>query len=74
MTASIATLSAGKPVERKLNVRPDTLDFRDRMFEATLIEVPTHIPLAAWRKLRVPWPRWPTTCCRGARSFPTARP
>src|SRR5687767_6649907 len=52
--ATIATLSAGKPVERKLNVRPDTLDFRDRMFEATLIEVPTHIPLAAWRKFRVP--------------------
>jgi len=52
--ATIATISAGKPVERKLNVRPDTLDFRDRMFEATLIEVPTHIPLAAWRKFRVP--------------------
>ncbi|NPC55487.1 C1 family peptidase [Caenimonas soli] len=54
MTGTIATASGGKQVERKLNVRRDTLDFRDRMFEATLIEVPTHIPLAAWRKLRVP--------------------
>ena len=54
MTGTIATVNGGKQVERKLNVRRDTLDFRDRMFEATLIEVPTHIPLAAWRKWRVP--------------------
>ncbi len=54
MTGTIATVNGGKQVERKLNVRRDTLDFRDRMFEATLIEVPTHIPLSAWRKWRVP--------------------
>ncbi|RYY81035.1 MAG: peptidase C1, partial [Comamonadaceae bacterium] len=28
--------------------RPDTLDFRDRMFEPTLVEVPTQIPLASY--------------------------
>ena len=54
MTGTIATVNGGKQVERKLNVRRDTLDFRDRMFEATLIEVPTHSPLATWRRLRVP--------------------
>lgn len=27
--------------ERKFDARPDTLDFRDRMFEPTLVEVPT---------------------------------
>jgi hypothetical protein len=54
MTETIATLSGARKVARKLNVRRDTLDFRDRMFEATLIEVPTHVPLAAYRKFRVP--------------------
>ncbi len=54
MTATLATRSGAKPVQRKLNVRRDTLDFRDRMFEATLIEVPTHVPLAAYRRHRVP--------------------
>ena len=38
----------------KLDARPDTLDFRDRMFEPTLIEVPTERPLAAFRRLKVP--------------------
>jgi hypothetical protein len=54
MTDILDTVIDGAKVQRKLNVRPDTLDFRDRMFEATLIEVPTHVPLAAYRKLRVP--------------------
>ncbi len=54
MTETLATGSGAKQIVRKLNVRRDTLDFRDRMFEATLIEVPTHLPLAAYRKFRVP--------------------
>jgi hypothetical protein len=54
MTETIATRSGNRQVERKLNVRRDTLDFRDRMFEATLIEVPTHLPLAGYRKWRIP--------------------
>src|SRR6476619_489041 len=41
-------------VSRTLDARPDTLDFRDRMFEATLIEVPTERPLANYLKAGVP--------------------
>ncbi|HSH90309.1 MAG TPA: C1 family peptidase, partial [Ramlibacter sp.] len=54
MTETIVTRSGAKPVLRKVNARADTLDFRDRMFEPTLIEVPTHIPLKAYRELKVP--------------------
>lgn len=36
------------------NARPDTMDFRDRMYEPTLVEVPTHIPLSRYRRARVP--------------------
>src|SRR5262245_41926204 len=39
---------------RVLDARPDTLDFRDQMFEPTLIEVPVRRPLAAYRRYRVP--------------------
>jgi len=39
---------------RRVNVRPDTLDFRDKMFEPTLVEVPSRIELAAYRKHKVP--------------------
>lgn len=39
---------------RRINVRPDTLDFRDRMFTPTLVEVPTRIDLESYRKYRVP--------------------
>ena len=40
--------------ERKLNARPDPIDFRDRMFEPTLIEVPPRIQLAEYRRYGVP--------------------
>jgi hypothetical protein len=39
---------------RTLDARPDTLDFRDRMFEPTLVEVPTRRPLDDYLKFRVP--------------------
>jgi len=39
---------------RVYNARPDTMDFRDRMYEPTLVEVPTHISLSGYRKLNVP--------------------
>ncbi|HYD75927.1 glycoside hydrolase family 19 protein [Ramlibacter sp.] len=39
---------------RRLDVRPDTLDFRDRMFVPTLVEVPTHIPLGDYLDVGVP--------------------
>jgi phage terminase Nu1 subunit (DNA packaging protein) len=39
---------------RILNVRPDTLDFRDKMYEATLYEVPTAISLDEYKEWKVP--------------------
>lgn len=45
---------ARSPSSRILDARQDTLDFRDQMFVATLIEVPTYITLASYRKWRVP--------------------
>jgi len=39
---------------RLLDARPDTLDFRDRMFEPTLVQVSTERPLAAYTKVGVP--------------------
>jgi hypothetical protein len=35
-------------------VRPDSLDFRDRIFQPTLIEVPSEIPLSAFQHVNVP--------------------
>lgn len=40
--------------EHVFNARPDTMDFRDRMFVPTLIEVPTHIPLGNYLDHDVP--------------------
>jgi hypothetical protein len=40
--------------KRKLDVHPDPLDFRDRMYEPTLIEVPPGRTLASYQKYRVP--------------------
>ena len=39
---------------RLLDARPDTADFRDRMFEPTLVDVPTHVPLERYLALGVP--------------------
>jgi hypothetical protein len=38
---------------RRLDARPDTLDFRDKMYEATLIEVPPRRPLERFREAGV---------------------
>ncbi|HEX7889418.1 MAG TPA: C1 family peptidase [Ramlibacter sp.] len=54
MAPTIATRAGRSVVQRVLNARRDTLDFRDRLFEPTLIEVPTHIPLADYRAWKVP--------------------
>ena len=37
-------------VRRKFDARPDSTDFRDRIFEPTLIEVPTHLSLSEYQK------------------------
>ena len=46
----------------QLNARPDPIDFRDLMFEPTLIEVPPHITLdeyrAKYRHNHVPVHEW----------------
>ena len=39
---------------RKVNVRPDTLDFRDQIFVSTLVEVPIRTDLEAYKRLEVP--------------------
>ncbi|MCY7317543.1 MAG: C1 family peptidase [Ramlibacter sp.] len=51
---TLKTGSAGNQTVRKLTARRDTLDFRDRMFETTLIEVPTQILLADYLAWRIP--------------------
>ncbi len=53
-TTTLATRSGRATVQRVLDARRDTLDFRDRMFEPTLVEVPTHIPLADYRAWKIP--------------------
>jgi predicted chitinase len=40
--------------KRVLDARPDTLDFRDLMYTATLVEVPTHVPLGEYMDYGVP--------------------
>jgi hypothetical protein len=37
---------------RVLDARPDTPDFRDKVYEATLVEVPRERPLAEFMKCR----------------------
>lgn len=54
MASTLATGPAGNKVPRRLNARPDTLDFRDRMFESTLIEVPLRIPLKKYLVHKIP--------------------
>ncbi len=39
---------------RRLNARPDTVDFRDLMYVPTLVEVGTAIPLDRYRRIGVP--------------------
>lgn len=45
---------AGTSPARKLDARPDTLDFRDQMYTPTLIEVPTHVSLGEYLECEVP--------------------
>ncbi|HJR73050.1 MAG TPA: C1 family peptidase [Luteimonas sp.] len=42
------------PTRRLFDARPDTADFRDRMFEPTLVDVPTSVPLSRHLRLGVP--------------------
>ena len=40
--------------DHRYDARPDTLDFRDLMYEATLVEVPVRKPLEDYRRAGVP--------------------
>ncbi|MFT3752579.1 MAG: C1 family peptidase [Paludibacter sp.] len=42
--------AAAKALKRSFDVRPDTLDFRDRMFIPTLVEVPEQLSIAAYEQ------------------------
>ena len=53
-TLTTGAAGSGTGTVRKPTARRDTLDFRDRMFETTLIEVPTQIPLADYRAWKIP--------------------
>ena len=53
--AKSVSKSKAKPTTlRQYNVRPDTLDFRDVMYVANLVEVPTRIDLDSYREVGVP--------------------
>jgi hypothetical protein len=52
MAKRVTNLTAKK--DRVLNARPDTIDFRDRMYEPTLVEVPTFRDLRDYRTVGVP--------------------
>src|SRR6185295_1662813 len=43
-----------KPTKRTLDARPDTLDFRDRIFVPTLVEVSTELRLKDYKDVGVP--------------------
>ena len=52
--AGHSSASSASRQTRTLDARPDTLDFRDRMYVPTLIEVPTHKPLADYLAYKIP--------------------
>jgi hypothetical protein len=43
-----------KAYRERVDARPDTLDFRDRMYAPTLVEVPEEIKLSDYRKRKLP--------------------
>ncbi len=52
MAANKKSKTSRAAVRRKFDARPDSTDFRDRIFEPTLIEVPTTWPLSEYKKTR----------------------
>ncbi len=52
--SSAAASRGRKPKQRTFDVRRDTLDFRDKMYVPSLIEVPTEWELQRYRELRIP--------------------
>jgi hypothetical protein len=52
--AKRAKSRTGFKVPAQLDALPDPLDFRDRMFQASLVEVPIQIPLESYLEAEVP--------------------
>lgn len=52
MPAKKKSKSKRRTVTRKFDARPDTADFRDRIFVPTLVEVPIELPLALYVKTK----------------------
>jgi len=50
----MATRKQKKTAKRVFDARPDTLDFRDKMYEPTLVEVSLRIDLKKYMALKVP--------------------
>lgn len=46
--------TAKKNTSHRFDVRPDTIDFRDKMYQASLFEVPVKIELEEYKKWEVP--------------------
>src|SRR5262245_12947556 len=46
-------MAKSKKIQAILDARPDTLDFRDKMYVPSLIEVPTHISLDEYKKKKL---------------------
>jgi hypothetical protein len=50
----------------QFSARPDSLDFRDRMFEPGLVDVPNQIDLEEYKKLKIPvWHQGKSWACTG---------
>ena len=65
-----ASKAAAKPKSRVLDARPDTLDFRDKMYVPTLVEVPTRIDLQQYIAQRVPiLDQGDSSSCRAAKGI-----
>ena len=54
ITAVIDMKAGTNTFNRDLNVRPHTLDFRDKLYTANLYEVPAFVDLANYKKRAVP--------------------
>ncbi|WP_108724342.1 C1 family peptidase [Kinneretia aquatilis] len=55
LSKSTARRAAAAPSpQRRYNARPDTIDFRDRLYQASLVEVPSQLFLEDYLKHKVP--------------------
>src|SRR5919106_6093465 len=48
------SMAKKKATKRTLDARRDVLDFRDRMYQTALVEVPTHVDLEDYKRVGAP--------------------